>query len=292
MAQSIGYWYDKMSTEKSTMSNLSVYQPNIDSTQTLLDDLKSTSKVARWRLLFWCIACCAYAIDVMLSVFRIEISDLISKSKYGSLPWYPIMAKEFQYGDTLSFNGREYVYPVIDVTKQIIKRASALDATGQVTLKIAKVVSGVNTKLDASEEAAALIYFKRRKAPGIELVIINSDADEVKLYVTINYDPLLMNSSGELISDTSIKPAEDKANEYINTLNDDFEGYFELMSLIDKIQEGKDQGVISAYVTNAEGRKGTDPFVQFDERYLPYAGHVKVAVGFDLSTTFTYVPNV
>jgi hypothetical protein len=290
MARTVKYWYDVMIAEKNTMSNLSVYQPTVDSAQTLLTDLKSTSKVARWRLIFWCIAVCAWTLENVYDLFILTLEALAQRAKHGLLPWYPIHAKTFQYGDSLVFQGGEWVYPVIDETKQIVTRASAKDIPNKVVLKVAKSVADVNTKLSAPELAAFTLFINQTKPAGIQVDIISNDADELRLYLTVNYDPLVLDSTGQLISTPGVYPAEDASNEYIKTLNDDFKGIFELMTLIDYLQTAT--GVASAYVTNATSRYGVNPFVAFTERYEANAGHLIIDPSTPLSGTITYVPNV
>lgn len=291
MAQSIEYWYNLIIAEKQTFASLNAYQPNIDSYQTLLIDLKSTSKVARWRLLVWCVAVCAFSLDVLFSLFRIEIATLIAAGKYGTLPWYTLMAKEFQYGDNLIWSGTEFGYAILDETKQVIKRAAAKKAPGTVILKIANYVGGLNTKLNSAQLAAALVYFDLRTPPGIQLNVINADPDEIKAYARVYVDPLVLNpANGESILSPGVFPAEDAAKAYIDSLNDAFNGIFEVDKFINAIQAAN--GVTDAYWISGEGRTGTDPYVPIVEQYEPYAGHMKIAVADPLNTTFTYLQDV
>lgn len=290
MAQSIGYWYDIIVTEKQSFASLNVYLPNPDTYQTFLVDLKSSSRVARWRLLVWCVAVAIYSFDVLLSLFRIEMTAMIAKGKYGTLPWYPVMAKEFQYGDTLTWTGTEFAYPVIDPNKQIIKRAAASSAPGTVILKIAKYVAGVNTKLNVAEEAAALVYFNQRVPPGIIFNLINTDPDEIKTYMKIYVDPSLLNpATGEMIATPGTFPAEDAAKGYIDSLNDAFNGVFEMDKYINAIQNAV--GVTDVYLISAAARTGVIAYAAFTENYTPYSGHFTIGAGFALNTTFTYLPN-
>tara|TARA_R110000751_G_scaffold214362_2_gene317863 strand:+ start:530 stop:835 length:306 start_codon:yes stop_codon:yes gene_type:complete len=64
MAGTISEIYDSIITEKQTMTSLNDLQPNIDSSQDLLTDLTSSSKVAVWRL--W-----AFITAVAINVFEI-----------------------------------------------------------------------------------------------------------------------------------------------------------------------------------------------------------------------------
>lgn len=291
MAKSIKDWYDIMIAEKNTFANLNVYQPNIDSSQTLLSDLKSTSKVARWRLMLWVVATCAFAVEVLLDVAILTMQAIAAKSRYGTLPWYAAVAKEFQYGDALSQVNLEYVYPVIDPTKQIVAVAAANEGNGKVNIKIARLNGGVLAPLTTPQLSAFTSYINLKKAAGSTVQVINNNPDELRLYLAVNFDPLVLSPTGELISTPGTYPVEDAVELYLSSLP--FDGKFELMKLIDKIQEyGADKGVVSAYVTNATSRYGTNPFISFAQSYYPNAGYMIIEAATPLSSTITYTANV
>ena len=280
-----------MIAEKNTFANLNVYQPNIDSSQTLLSDLKSTSKVARWRLMLWVVATCAFAVEVLLDVAILTMQAIAAKSRYGTLPWYAAVAKEFQYGDALSQVNLEYVYPVIDPTKQIVAVAAANEGNGKVNIKIARLNGGVLAPLTTPQLSAFTSYINLKKAAGSTVQVINNNPDELRLYLAVNFDPLVLSPTGELISTPGTYPVEDAVELYLSSLP--FDGKFELMKLIDKIQEyGADKGVVSAYVTNATSRYGTNPFISFAQSYYPNAGYMIIEAATPLSSTITYTANV
>lgn len=287
MARSPKYWYDIMIAEKNTFATLVVYEPSVDSSQTLLSDLKTTSKVAIWRLMFWCVACCAYALDAVFDLYKVFLEAIAAKSRYGTLPWYVSIAKAFQYGDSLTLVDLEWRYATIDESAQIIKYAAAKEALGIVNVKIA-TLSGVDiVPVGVAEEAAFVAYLEQKRPAGIRINVINEVSDELRLYLSVNYNPLVLTSSGALISDTSVYPVVDKVNEYLKSL--DFDGKFELMKLIDYVQTAN--GVVSAYVTNATARYGANPFVSFAQSYYPNAGHMVIDPTTPLTTTITYTEN-
>lgn len=291
MAKSIKDWYDIMIAEKNTFANLNVYQPNIDSSQTLLTDLKSTSKVARWRLMLWVVATCAFAVDVLLDVAILTMQAIAAKSRYGTLPWYAAVAKEFQYGDALTQVNLEYVYAVIDPTKQIVAVSAANEGNGKVNIKIARLNAGVLAPLTSPQLSAFTTYINLKKAAGSTVQVINNNPDELRLYLAVNFDPLVLSPTGELISTPGTFPVEDAVELYLSSLP--FDGKFELMKLIDKVQEYcADKGVISAYVTNATSRYGANPFVAFTQSYYPNAGYMIIEAATPLNTTITYTANV
>src|ERR1700741_1003278 len=102
MARSTQYWFDVILAEKAIIPELSVYT--------------STNKVARWRLGFWSAAACAAVFDVVFDLAIATMEFLAAKSRWGTLPWYAAIAKEFQYGDSLAQVNLEWVYNPIDET--------------------------------------------------------------------------------------------------------------------------------------------------------------------------------
>lgn len=290
MARSPKYWYDIMIAEKNTFATLSVYQPNIDSSQTLLDDLKTTSKVAVWRLLLWCVATAMYSFDVVLDLYKLYLESIAAKSRYGTLPWYASVAKEFQYGYSLSLIDLEYKYATVDESAKIIKLSSAKDneTDGSVNVKIATLSGTTPVPVGAPQLAAFTTYINQKKPAGIRVAVINEASDELRLYISANYDPLVLSSNGSLISDPAVFPLEDAAKAYLASL--DFDAKFELMNCVDYLQAAT--GITSVYITSASARYGINPFVVFDQHYYPRAGHMVIDPSTPLSTTVTYTADV
>ncbi|WP_317899415.1 hypothetical protein [Aurantibacillus circumpalustris] len=292
MARTPKYWYDIMIAEKNTFSNLNIYQPNIDSAQTLLADLTSQSKVAIWRLQFWCVASAMFALDVVFDLYKIYLEAIAAKSRYGTLPWYISVAKEFQYGDSLTLIDLEWRYATVNPASQIISLAAAQEGVGVVNLKIA-TLSGLNpTPISAPQYVAFTAYIKKKAPAGIIVNIINDNADELQLFITATFDPLVLTIIGELISAPGTFPLRDAVAEYLNEFGgeDGFNSGFEIMRLEDKMQNAL--GIDTVYVTAAFARYGANPYVAFNQRYLPNAGYMIIDPGTPLSSSVTYVPNV
>lgn len=286
MARPITYWYDKIVTEKNTFSSLSALTPNVDNAQTLLNDVTTSSRVARWRLWVWAVAACTYALDVVFDLALIAFEALSKKSRFGTLPWYVSKAYEWQFGDTLVYQNNEYQYATINTLTQIIKRAAAQENGNIVNIKVAKLVGGVPTKLNATEKAAYIAYVNKIKPAGITVNIISDDPDEVRLYVKVIFDPLLVDNTGQDLTTPGSYPIRDAINTFLLTLNDNFTGTLELCDLIDAIQKAK--GAKFAYMIQASARYGANPFLIFTERYHSNAGHMIIDATNPLSSTITY----
>ncbi len=282
MAKTIEEYYNIIIAEKNTLANLNGLQPNIDDAQTLLSDIKSPSKVEDWRLVFWCIAVVCHAVDVVCDLAIIALESIVAKSKYGSLPWYVAIMKEYQHGDALVLVDYQYQYATENLAARVIKLAAAQEGVGIVNLKVAKIVGGVTQALSVAEYNGADAYIKKRKPAGIKVALISDAPDDLILNIESDYDPLLLTATGELISTPGVYPLNDALDAYLKGL--DFNGAIEIMKLQDALQ--KATGIVSVYITGAFARYGANPFVPFSKRYVPNAGYAAVHV----TSTKTYTP--
>lgn len=291
MARSAKYWMDKMLTEKATMANLTVYVPDPDNAQTFLDDVKSSSKVGRWRIMFWCVAVCAEAFDVVLDLAILVMESLAAKSRYATIPWWTDTALKFQYGDELVKNNLEYVYAVIDPTKQIVKLAAAEEIEDGINLKVAKLVGEVITPLSTLEKDAITAYANKKKIPGTRVNIISQAGDDLRLYMAVRYNPLVLKPNGESISQPGVFPAETAINTYLKALGTvEFNGSFDLMKVVDFVQAAS--GCNSAYIISASVRYGLLPFEAVTQKHTPKAGYLVIDAITPLSSTITYTADV
>lgn len=270
------------------MSNLNELQPNIDSAQKLLTDVTTKSRVARWRLWVWCVAVGAYTLDVLFDLFKLDLEDLVMRNRFGQLPWYVYAAKRYQHGYSLAWKNNSYQYNVVDENARIIKRAAAEENDEVINMKFAKLSGSLTIPLTLIEKNAFKAYMEKVKPAGIDINYITDNPDDLKLYISVLFDPMVLTSSGESIANPGVFPVEDAVNNFIGELT--FNGTLELCFANDAIQ--KASGVISSYITNAQARYGANAFVTFAERYISNAGHLAIYSGAPLSSTITYTPNV
>jgi hypothetical protein len=292
MARSIAYWYDIIDAEKRTMSNLTGLQPNVDTSQALLVDVTTKSRVARWRLWMWCVAVCAYSVDVLFDLFKLDLEAIAQRSRYGSLPWYVAIAKEFQYGYNLIWNNNQFEYALVDEASKVVKLAAATEVVVGtsviINLKVSELISGTPAPLNSAKLLAFQQYVAQRKPAGIVVHIISDNADDLRLYVKVGYDPLVLSATGESLLTPGVYPVEDSVQFYIQNLK--YDGVLELCELVDMIQ--KVYGVNSAYVLDAQARYGANAFVPFAERYESNAGYLTIDPSNLLSATLTYAADV
>ncbi len=286
MSRTILEIYDSIITEKQQMSELTELQPAIDSSQNLLNDLTSTSKVALWRLFIFLFAVGVWTHEQLFDAYKLEVDEKIKDAVTGNLRWYRLQCFLFQYGDSLSFINDRYKYASINPITQIVKRASVSEVGSQLRVKVAKLDgAGIPEPLTGTELTAFNNYINQIKFAGTNIAIISSVADEIVIKYTITVNQQVISLTGESLISPGTYPIVDVVNEYIQNLP--FDGVLNFTKLTDEIQAI--DGVIDPIFKIAEARYGALPFQPVvNNYYRPNAGHLKTSVADPISSTITY----
>lgn len=288
MARTIQEIYDQISTEVQSQPQLTELLPNPDDAQTLLSDLSSSSRVANWRLWKWVVAVAIWIHEGIWDLFKTEVDTTVNAARWGTLPWWQQKALEWQYGDSLAYSDYKYQYAAIDADKMIIKRSAAVESGRQVILKVAKETDGEPVKLATEELTAFQSFVAKIRPPGTNISVISYDPDLLKLSYTIYYDPALLNSSGELLSDTSVKPVDVALLAYIKGIV--WDGAYNIQKAVDAIQAAT--GVIDL-ISNTQSIKAASGVYKGIGRYAKStAGYMIIDPSFPLSSQITYIANV
>lgn len=294
MAKTTKQYFDGILAEKQTMSDLNSFLPTAGSSDAFLDAIDNKSKVSFWERFAWVQASCANAVDVVMDLFKIDLETISRKSRFGTDISYIAAAKAFQFGDRLIYSQNEYKYPVeVPVTdaKRIIAFAALYEVGNDLTLKVARLVSGLQQELDTAQLQAFTAYMNFQKPKGINLAVVSLPPDLMWLKLKVNYDPLVLKATGESILNPGTFPAEDAVNAYLLSINRQFNGVFENQTLIDFLQAAS--GVTSAYVDETKGKPDGGAYgAAFEERYVSAAGYMKIDPAHPLSGTITYTANV
>ena len=288
MARSITEIYDEIVAEMTTFSSLQELQPNIHDAQTLLTVITTQSKVAIWKLYIWIFAVAAWVQEVLLDKHRLEVEQRALEITVGNIPWYRDQSFIFQFGDALQYINNKYIYPVIDESKQVIKRCSVIEAGTQVRIKVAKLSGTTPVKLSISELTSFISYIQQVKVAGTDVAVISEDADKLKVGFNVHYNPLVMSPTGELISEPGTYPVHDSINNYIQQLP--FDGVLNLTKLIDAVQAAK--GVVDPVLNIAEATYGNVPYVAIAREYNAFAGHMAIDTNYPLVNMITYTADV
>lgn len=289
MARTLTVIYDALIDEKETFTSLDTLVPNPDAAQDFLDDLTTPSKVAVWRLFTWVVAVGIWTHEQLFDQHKAAVELLSTTLVTGTLRWYRERALEFQLGDTLQFINDIFQYPVIDVSKQIVKRSAAIEGSGQVRIKVAKEVATVLVPLSASEEVSFTSYMNQIKFAGTNLAVINLSADTLKVDIKVVYDALVLSTTGELIDTPGTFPVEDAINNFLDQLP--FDGVLNLTQLVDAIQAA--EGVVDPILNSVQARTGAVPYAEVVENYTAVAGYMIIDPAFPLDNiaVIQYVAN-
>lgn len=310
MARTLEQIYDEMTATKETNAELDALLPNPDTyddlftienfrllANTILADL-SVSKVAVWRLFLYVPSVAIWTMENLIDIFTTEVTTIIQDNQYGQLRWYPTVSKAFQLGDQLVWDGTKYEYAVIDTTKQIVTQAAATEASGLVTIKVAKGILPAIVPLSGSELNSFTFYIKGANsstvndgiAPaGSNIAIISATNDDLKFASDLFYDPLVLASDGSLLSDPGTNPVEDAINDFINTLP--FNSVFQVMAFVDAVQAVT--GVNNFVVLNCDAKSNadvtyTDVLAESGQEYTTFAGYLRMATNFGLDEFYNF----
>lgn len=271
MARSIAEIYDEIVAEKQNMATLTALQPSIDDAQTLLNDLTTTSKVAIWRLWFWCVAFAIYTHESLFDTFSAQIETRSNEIIAGTPLWYQTESLAFQYGDSLTWNGSQYVYSTINTANQIIKRCAVVDLGYQVRFKVAKLdVNGLPIPLTLAEKNAFISYLNQIKFAGTPTAVVSNNGDDLKLNLDIQYNAQILDVNGFELENPAVNPVLDAINSYIGNLP--FNGVYNVMALVDSIQ--KANGVIDVRLNSSMAKYGALSYSNTSQNYTPDAGYL------------------
>lgn len=280
MARKISEIYDAIIVEKETFSSLAGLTSPVtpDTSQNMLTELTTASKVAIWRLIFHVIAVAIFAHESLFDIFKSDIEKRAKEIVPATIRFYVIESLKFQLGDELEFINDKFQYSdsssIAAITKQIIKQASARDVNTIVTIKLAKDDgSGGLEKLTLIEKTAFESYLNNIKIAGTKTIVISDDPDLLKAAYTIQFDPLVMKPDGSLIEDSTF-PVQIAIDKFIKGL--DFDNIFRVQDLTDAIQAAR--GVVNAVTDVIDTKFGALEYSNVllvpTETFLPNAGYL------------------
>lgn len=272
MSKSIQEYYDIIVNVKEGKSDLNGLTPLNESSSQFLNDNASGSRLAVWRMWGYIVAVAAWVVDTIFDTHKKEIDDLAASLHYGTLRWYHRISMEFQFGDSLIWNGTSFNYLLADNAKQIIKRAAvSLNKNNVLYFKVATLNSaGDVVKLSVDQLNAFRAYIDEMIYPGTSFMVISQDPDDLKLDMVIYYDALVLNPDGSKIGFTEQFPVSDAIKSFISDLP--FNGRLNIQQLIDAIQ--RVEGVSDVVLNNIEARYGDLPYEPVEREYVAFAGHM------------------
>ncbi len=210
------------------------------------------SPVSLESIWFSIVASAIFMLETLFDAFREDVDAKIAQAVVASIPWYHKIALEFQYGDALVFDEetQAFVYATPDESKQIVKYAACRDVGGMVSILVSKQNSSGPVALTSAELAAFDAYMRQRKPAGVLLQTASFSPDLVRVNARVQYDPQVINASGQLIADTSIYPVERAINQYLADIV--YGGDLNKTKLVDAIQQA--EGVVDVVLNSVQAK--------------------------------------
>lgn len=244
------------------------------------------SKVSVESVIFGIVASAIYVLESLFDKLKMEVDKQVSTAIVASIPWYHKISLAYQHGDKLVFDEEtmQYVYDNIDTEKQVVKYAACRDMGGYINLLVAGAdATGRPKALPAAVLTAFTSYMNSRKPAGVFLDVFSFDPDIVKISLQVEYDPMLLNQDGSLISDASVFPVEKAVTEYLYSI--EYGGVFNKTKLIDAVQRAI--GVKDVVVTKVEAKSAAaESFQVVDVNSYSSVGGSMAPV--DLKNQITY----
>jgi hypothetical protein len=232
----------------------------------------SNSSVAIWRLWTYIVAVCIWTLENLYDYHRTEVTNIITSQKPHTLQWYVKKATQFQYGIPLPADSDDYEAAPEDDSVLIVKFAAAIELSNLVRIKVAKDNGGILEGLTTGELAALTAYMHRIKDAGVRLQLTSGNPDDLQIALSVYYDPLVLNVSGERIDGTETTPVLNAVNRFLANLP--FNGVFILNHLVMALQAI--DGVKIGYVVSAQANYAATPYVPINVKYTPDAGYMRL----------------
>ena len=193
------------------------------------------SNVSIENILLYVVAACIYVHECAWDLFSEEVNEKIAANVVPTARWYYTRSLEFQYGDELVYNEEkeQFEYAETDESKRLVKYCAVKDAGGSVKVLVAGASGGSPAVLEDNVLNAFKSYLNQIKIAGIILDIKSLEADKIRIVMTVNVNPQIIDITGKRISDGS-SAVVDAVNAYLAGIA--YGGTFNKTKLVDAVQ--------------------------------------------------------
>ncbi|WP_165025665.1 nucleotidyltransferase [Dysgonomonas sp. ZJ279] len=238
-------------------------------------------------IFFYIVAFAIWTLETLFDIHRQETADIISNLKPHSPRWYRNMALAFQFGFNLLPDNDQYdnegkTQEQIDESK-IVSYAAVRKQGGDkpLLIKVAKDVGDNLGPLNNDEQLSFSEYMERVGDAGVEIEVLSTTADKLKLSLDIYYNPLVLNANGQRLDGSSFTPVPDAVRAYLKVLP--FNGELVLAFLTDALQ--RVDGVVIPHLSYAAYQYGALNWINIIVKYQPYSGYFQISDA-DLSINY------
>ena len=255
MARTISEIYDSLNQVKGNMQELGVYvnndQESIDTAKKLINDVRTASRVAIWRLWLWIMAVGSWVIENYQDIHEAKINQIITDRRPHQLPWYVNESKKFQYGHEIEWQDDHFTYAVLDEESRIVKYCSANKVVIYGGMKVMiKVQKAGKVPLGYDEIISFTNFWSKWGDAGVQIGIASIPINKIWFTISIWRDLNIITTDNTLILDPSINVLQRGAQEYLDGV--EFDGLISWKKMIQSIinQPGIIDAVIDQFHIN------------------------------------------
>lgn len=287
MARTIQEIFDSMKAEGIRLATA-------QSNAAMLAMYNNTSAVAAWKLMYYTKAFAVWTLEKIMDAYLVAVTKKIDEEYAHTLKWYRTKALAFQYGfdliaDTDKFDNTGKTDDEVAASK-IVKYAAVnettIDNKRVLLLKVATIINDDLAPLSDTQLAAFTAYMQEVKDAGVVIIIYNREADLLRATVQFDYNPLLLDGSGNRLDGNGSAPVPAASLSYL--LNLPFNGEISLAKYIDALQVAYGNSDGNVFLISMQ-RKVGDDWISIDNTFIPDAGYARFDTG---ALTINYVPRV
>lgn len=211
----------------------------------VLQEINTTSRFSPWKAIVYVMTYIVYTLEQVFTLFKEDITQVVTNNRLGSLPWYAQVSKAFQLGDNLN---EDLEYNTVNTNLQIISRVAVNELfNSTLVVKVAKGKTQPELKpLTETELKQFEAYLNKIKPAGVKIQVESLIADQIRMDARVYYNPIF--------SEDDIKTKLFKAiHEYCSHI--DFGGQLSQNDLISRIRQ--EEG-IEDFVINIKEENGVD----------------------------------
>lgn len=224
----------------------------------------------------------AFSINVLERIFathRIEINTMLDERLPHRRQWYRYKVLRFQFPDRDLIEDSDQ-YDNTGLTDddiedlEVVKFCAVNETPSKLIIKVAKGEPGNRQPLGAQEETALEYYITEIKDAGVNIELVNQQADKFFINLDVYYNPLIL--------DPADGPVEAAITEYVSTLS--FNGELSKMAVEDAIQAV--EGVQLVNIIKIETQRALNPKEDLNVRTLAESGYWIVDSPSDIIITY------
>lgn len=256
--------------------------------------IDSTSTVSTFGLIAYIVAQAGWSLRTLWSIFTAEFDQKVKEQKAFRLEDFQRAALDFRLGHPLDPQTYEYIadgYTDEEILEaQIIKRAAVIEVElnnrKNLFIKTARVVNGDLSALTELQLEALSTFFSKWKPAGTKLVIFSGEADDLRLTLNFEYDPLIFDENGQRIDGSNNTVVQDAINDYLINLK--FNGEFIISELETRLRALEGCVDREAYVINAERNfKNPPEWDVIDSSIVSNSGYMRITPD---NLTINFIP--